>query len=98
MTAEAVIPRKPLIVLCAPEHADVLGSQFARYAFDYDLRTTRSSAQTLDLLTSLAVGEHVALLVSETELPDDQVLRALHAWRAAVPTARRIIAAHSDHF
>jgi thioredoxin reductase (NADPH) len=98
MTAEAVIPRNPLIVLCAPEHADVLESQFARYAFDYDLRTTSSSAETIELLETLPPEDRVALLVSETELPDDQLLRALHSWRAAVPTARRIVAAHADHF
>ena len=98
MTAEAVIARNPLIILCAPEHADVLESQFARYAFDYDVRTTRSSAETLELLENLPTEDRVALLVSETELPDDLLLRALHSWRAAVPTARRIVAAHADHF
>ena len=98
MTADAVIPRNPLIVLCAPDHADVLEEQFARYAADYDLRTTSTAAETLHLLTSLGEDERVALVVSETELPDASVLRALHEWRAAVPTARRIITAHTDHF
>ena len=37
MTADAVVARNPLIVLCAPEHAEVLESQFARYARDYDV-------------------------------------------------------------
>ena len=85
-------------MLCAPEHADVLGAQFARYADDYDVRTTASSAETLDLLQGLPPEDRVALLVSETELPDDHVLRAFHAWRAVVPTAKRIVAAHVDHF
>ncbi len=98
MTAEAGIPRKPLIVLVAPEHADILEGQFARYSFDYDLRTTSSAAETLQLLTSLPHEDQVALLVSETELPDDHLLHAIHDWRAAVPTAKRIIAAHWDHF
>src|SRR3954470_17907736 len=98
MTAEAVIPRKPLIVLVAPYHADVLESRFARYAADYDLRTTHSAAETDELLSSLGPDEHVALLVSETELPDGYVLQAVHGWRKRVPTARRIIAAHVDHF
>ena len=98
MTAEAVIPRNPLIVLCAPEHADILTSQFGRYDRDYDVRVTGSSRETLDLLESLAPDERVALLVSETELPDDHLLHAIHSWRAAVPTAKRIIAAHWDHF
>jgi thioredoxin reductase (NADPH) len=98
MTADAVIPRNPLIVLCAPEHADVLESQFSRYSADYDLRTTHSAAETNQLLGSLSHDEHVALLVAETELPDGNVLHAFHGWRKKVPTARRIIAAHVDHF
>ena len=28
--------RLPEIVLCAPEHADLLASEFSRYARDYD--------------------------------------------------------------
>src|SRR3954453_16935528 len=98
MTADPGIPRNPLIVLVAPYHADVLESQFARYAADYDLRTTHSAAETDELLSSLGPDEHVALLVSETELPDGAVLHAVHNWRQRVPTARRIIAAHVDHF
>jgi thioredoxin reductase (NADPH) len=98
MTADAVIPRNPLIVLCAPEHADVLEAQFGRYATDYDVRTTHSGAETDALLTSLGPEERVALLVAETELPDGSVLHAFHGWRKKVPTARRIIAAHVDHF
>jgi thioredoxin reductase (NADPH) len=90
--------RNPLIVLCAPEHADVLEAQFARYAMDYDLRTTTSSAETLTLLRDLPTEDQVALLVSETEVPDEHVLRAFHDWRAVVPTARRIIAAHVSQF
>lgn len=89
---------RPLIVLCAPEHADVLGSQFARYASDYDLRTTTSSAQTLELLRSLPREMQVALLVAETELPDDHVLHAFQDWRDVVPTAKRVVTAHIDHF
>ena len=88
----------PLIVLCAPHHDETLRSQFQRYITDYDVRTTASSAQTLELLEGLAPGERVALLVAETELPDDHVLRAFHDWRGVVPTARRIVAAHHDHF
>jgi thioredoxin reductase (NADPH) len=98
MPADNGHPRNPLIVLCAPEHADVLESQFARYAADYEVRTTRSAAETNDLLSSLGPEDRVALLVSETELPDGNVLQAVHGWRKLVPTARRIVAAHVDHF
>ena len=98
MTADAVIPRNPLIVLCAPDHADVLESQFARYATEYDIRTTHRAAETDDLLSSLSHEDRVALLVAETELPDGDLLQSLHGWRKRVPTARRIVAAHVDHF
>jgi thioredoxin reductase (NADPH) len=91
-------PHNPVILLCAPDHADVLGTQFARYAYDYDLRVTTSSAETLELLQGLSAEDRVALLVSETEIPDDHVLRAFHDWRSVVPTAKRIIAAHVDQF
>jgi thioredoxin reductase (NADPH) len=96
--APAATPRTPLIVLCAPEHADILERQFARYALEYDLRTTASSAETLELLGGLDPEDRVALLVSETEVPDAHVLRAFHDWRTLVPTARRIIAANVNQF
>jgi thioredoxin reductase (NADPH) len=98
MTADAVSPRNPLIVLCAPEHADVLSAQFARYDRDYDVRVTGSSRETLELLKRLDPEDQVALLVAETEMPDDYVLHAFHGWRSIVPTAKRIVAAHVDHF
>ncbi len=100
MTAEPspVATGNPLIVLCAPDHPDVLETQFARYVGEYDVRTTSSSAETLDLLQALSSEDRVALLVSETEVPDDHVLRALHAWRTVVPTAKRIVAAHVSQF
>lgn len=88
----------PLIVLCAPWHADVLATQFARYATDYDVRVTSSSEQTVQLLEQLGADEHVALVVTETELADEPVLHAMGRWRALVPTARRVVAAHVDHF
>jgi thioredoxin reductase (NADPH) len=97
-TATSGPAANPLIVLCAPSHADVLETQFSRYAVDYDVRLTASSAETLALLTSLPAGSQVALLVTETELPDEHVLRALYAWRSVVPTARRIITAHLEKF
>jgi thioredoxin reductase (NADPH) len=98
MTAEVVSPRNPLIVLCAPEHADVLVSQFARYDRDYDVRVTASSQETFELLKRLDPEDQVALLVAETEIPDDHVLRAFHEWRSLVPTAKRIVAAHVSQF
>jgi thioredoxin reductase (NADPH) len=91
-------PPAPLIVVCAAEHRDVLEPQLFRYTREYDVRFTASSRETLELLSSLDEGQTVALLVTETEVPDDPVMQALHQWRTLVPTARRIVAAHVDHF
>lgn len=88
---------RPVVVLCAPHHADVLEAQFARYTHDYDVRTTTDAASTTALLTADTLGP-VALVVTETELPDAHVLRALSAWRAQAPRARRLVAAHHEHF
>ena len=89
----------PLIVLCAPEHPDVLESEFGRYLRDYEVRVTRSAEETSQLLTrTRAEGARVALLVTESRLPDGQVHLTMHAWRGIVPTARRIVTAHWDHF
>jgi len=92
-------PRLPLIVLCAPEHAGVLEEQFARYAREYDVRTTGSAAETSALLTDARTdGAPVALLVTESRLPDAPVFAAFASWRAIVPTARRVVTAYFDHF
>ena len=89
----------PLIVLCAPEHPDVLESEFGRYLRDYEVRVTRSAEETSQLLTQTrAEGAQVALLVTESRLPDGPVHLTMHAWRGIVPTARRIVTAHWDHF
>jgi thioredoxin reductase (NADPH) len=92
-------PRLPLIVLCAPEHGDVLLEQFSRYQREYDVRATASAEETADLLSrARAEGAQVALLVTESRLPDSETYAALAAWRSILPTARRIVAAHWNHF
>lgn len=89
----------PIILICAPENADVLRDEFSRYQRDYEIRTTASSAETADLLTRLRAESHpVALLVTESRLPDSEVHPALHVWRGIVPTARRVVSAHWNHF
>ena len=92
-------PALPQIVLCAPEHADVLEEQFSRYQREYDVRTARSAEATADLLSrARADGTPVALVVTESRLPDSATYPALAAWRSILPTARRIVAAHWNHF
>ncbi|GGF42803.1 fused response regulator/thioredoxin-disulfide reductase [Marmoricola endophyticus] len=89
----------PVIALCAPYHHDVLETQFARYAAEYDVRCHRSAAaMTADLQEVRAAGGRVALLVTESVLPDEPFYEAVRDWRAVVPTARRVVAAHWDHF
>ncbi|HET6154007.1 MAG TPA: FAD-dependent oxidoreductase [Marmoricola sp.] len=96
--SETAAPR-PMILLCAPEHADVLLDQFSRYAGDYDVRTTSTVIETSAVLTQArADGVGVALLVSESQLPDATVFAALGEWRQIIPTARRIITAHWERF
>jgi thioredoxin reductase (NADPH) len=89
----------PLIVLCAPENADVLEAQFSRYGREYDVRTARSAEETMSVLAAArAGGVPVALLVTESRLPDSETYPALAAWRGILPTARRIVVAHWNNF
>src|SRR3954462_9658963 len=88
-----------MIVLVAPENEPVLRDEFARYARDYDIRCTGSGAETSALLRTARSGGHpVALLVTESQLPDTQVVAAFPEWRSIVPTCRRVVAAHWSRF
>src|SRR4051812_1990227 len=91
--------RRPMIVLVAPHHEDVLRGQFGRYDREYDVRCTTSAQETTELLLSArADSVPVALLVTESVLPDSAVHAAFAAWRGIVPTVRRIVAAHWSRF
>ena len=82
----------PVILLVSGEHLDVLTAQFRRYAHEYDVRPVGSAAAaTAELGTAAERGQPVALMVTDSQLPDQSVLVALHEWRALVPTARRIV-------
>ncbi|GAB3866755.1 FAD-dependent oxidoreductase [Nocardioides maradonensis] len=90
---------KPVIAICAPEHPDILEREFSRYDGDYDVHCHGSWVEmTADLATLVAQGRPVALLVTESVLPGTTFYEAVSTWRAIVPTARRIVAAHVDHF
>ncbi|MFL6062339.1 MAG: FAD-dependent oxidoreductase [Marmoricola sp.] len=92
-------PRLPMILLCAPEHPDVLREQFARYEREYAVRVTDSSASTAEALSAArAEGHPLALLVTESRLPDSEVHPALHTWRTILPTPRRVVVAYWDNF
>ena len=89
----------PAIVLVSEHHAETLKDEFGRYARDYDLYTATSAGEAAACTHRvLDAGGQVAMVVSESVLPDAEVLHAFHKLRELVPTARRVIAAHWDRF
>ncbi len=88
---------RPVILLASHEHADYLLDEFGRYARDYDLRTAHSAAEAGQVVKGLA-GQQLALVVTESWLPDRDVLETFHHLRTFVPTCRRVVAAHWDRF
>ena len=89
----------PALILVSETRAPDLLDEFGRYARDYDLRTATSTAEAEQVATSIREqGGQVAMFVSESQLPDAPILEAFARWRAVVPTARRLIAAHWSRF
>ncbi|WP_229053438.1 FAD-dependent oxidoreductase [Aeromicrobium sp. Leaf350] len=89
----------PAIVLIAPDHPDEMLAGFARYVQEYDVRVTGSCVEALVTTRDILVaGGTVALVASESVLPDAEVLHCFAKLREKVPTARRLIAAHWDRF
>lgn len=86
----------PAIILVSEHHVDTLLEVFyRRYGHDYDLRSARTCAEAEQIARDLVErGDQVALFVSDSRLPDvDSMFEAVHRFRLAVPTARRVIAA-----
>jgi thioredoxin reductase (NADPH) len=97
-TDESVDDR-PAILLVSEENSDFLLDEFGRYARDYDVRAARSAAEAKTTVQSLfGEGRQLALAVSESVLPDDDVLAMFQRLRTYVPTARRLVAAHWSRF
>jgi thioredoxin reductase (NADPH) len=88
---------RPVILLVSEGHADHLLDEFGRYARDYDVRTARSAAGAGQVVKGLE-GQPLALVVTESVLPDADVLETFHHLRTYVPTCRRVVAAHWDRF
>lgn len=89
----------PALVLIAPDHPDEMRAGLARYTAEYDVRLARSCREALETTHAIvADGGTVAMFVSESVLPDADVLLCFHKLREKVPTARRVIAAHWDRF
>ncbi|MDN4162676.1 FAD-dependent oxidoreductase [Nocardioides abyssi] len=90
---------RPVIVLVSETRTTFLLDEFGRYARDYDLRATTTVADAEKVARDvLAEGGRVALFVAESQLPDAGVYEAFSRWRAVVPTARRMVAAHHERF
>ncbi|KRF35720.1 FAD-dependent oxidoreductase [Terrabacter sp. Soil810] len=90
---------KPAIILVSETRCDELLDEFGRYARDYELPTATSAHEAKQAAKGVvADGGQVAMFVTESRLPDAEVLEAFHWWRATVPTARRVIAAHVSTF
>lgn len=89
----------PAIILIGPEHLDTLVDEFGRYRRDYDIVATTSVDEGLGAAERIsAEGGQVAMFVTESRLPHSNIVEAFARWRTVVPTARRLIAAHWDHF
>jgi len=96
-------PRKglsgPAIVLVFGDVADEPDAYFWRYSREYELHVTRSCAEARSTIQAiLDSGSTVALIVSDSRLPDDDVVAAFQQWRTLVPAARRMIAPPYDRF
>jgi len=89
---------RPVILLVSEENTDYLLDEFGRYARDYDLRTAHSGAESGQVVKSLPPGQQLALVVTESVLPDMEVLETFHRLRKYVPTCRRVVAAHWSRF
>ncbi|GAA1976305.1 FAD-dependent oxidoreductase [Nocardioides panacihumi] len=91
----------PAIILVSGDHGDVLLEEFrSRYDRDYDLRVAGDAGEAEAVAQEiLERGGMVALFVSDSRLPDvDHIFEAIHRWRQVIPTARKVITAHWDHF
>lgn len=94
-----VVSAAPAIVLIAPDHPDDMQTGFARYVAEYDVRLARSCHEAVQVTHDIvAEGGTVALFVSESVLPDADVLTCFHKLREKMPTGRRVIAAHWERF
>ncbi|MGC4963524.1 FAD-dependent oxidoreductase [Gordonia sp. DT101] len=98
-TPSAEAGPRPVVVVVSADHADTLMSEFERYRRDYDITCASSAIEAIALLGRLrSEGHQVALIVTESELSDMNLLEALSAFRSIVPTARRVVGIHWSRF
>ena len=92
-------PDVPVILLVADRFLPPLRETFSRYEREYELLTAQSIAEADQALDDvLEGGGRVALIVSDTVLPDGDVVDGLAGWTARAPRARRLVAANHHDF
>lgn len=83
---------KPLILIISKEQPELLESEFARYARDYEVVVVPSLADGLrQAQRTIAYGGQVALVASEVRLDDTPGLVALDCTHAIHPTVKRVL-------
>jgi thioredoxin reductase (NADPH) len=92
-------PAGPVIVLVSGEHAERLRDEFWRYSREYELRVARSSSEALAVTADvLDSGGQVAMYAADCVLPDADIRAAMQQWRAAAPTACRVVVPPVERF
>lgn len=89
----------PAIVILSAHNLDTLLAQFARYSGEYAVIPTGTAAAAGSLIrTMVEDGIPIALLVVDHPLPNEDTKRAIAQLRSVVPTARRAVVSHVNHF
>lgn len=90
---------RPVILLVFAQHGEHMLDEFGRYARDYELRLVHSLTEADEVVVECADEEReIALVVAGCPMPDDDAEHVFEAWRAQLPTARRLAVLHWDDF
>lgn len=75
---------RPSVIIVSEERYDLLLDEFGCYARDYELPTSTSANEAkLAARRLVADGGQVAMFVTESRLPDAEVIEAFHWWRSS---------------
>ncbi|MGH8823232.1 MAG: FAD-dependent oxidoreductase, partial [Jiangellaceae bacterium] len=74
---------RPALILVSESRGDFLSDEFGRYRRDYQVHTATTAAEAERVARKIrGSGGQVALFVTESTLPDADVLDAFDRWRA----------------
>ncbi|TXL60933.1 NAD(P)/FAD-dependent oxidoreductase [Aeromicrobium terrae] len=91
--------QRPAILLVSAEHATFLLDEFGRYQRDYELVMALSAEEAeYEAQAVVDSGAQVALIVTDSRLPDAEVGEAFRRWRTVVPSARRMVVPPWERF